>query len=104
MRTLKLESIAVVRLSQYEWDRETLSIADLSPHNADNVQEIIVLFKAYFDGGNDANNAQHRWVTLSAILSDQNSLKRFVNDWRLALRKNSVDHLHTKSAVWNKQH
>jgi hypothetical protein len=63
-----------------------------------------VLFKAYFDGGNDHNNPQHRWVTLSAIFSDKDSLRYFAGDWKGVLAKHSVDYLHATDAVRSKQH
>ncbi len=80
-----------------------ISVADLSPHNGD-VQEIIVLVKAYFDGGNDPNNLQYRWVTLATIYADPNSLRTFAREWREVLGKHSVEYLHTTDAVRNNQH
>jgi hypothetical protein len=63
-----------------------------------------VLFKAYFDGGNDHTNPKHRWVTLSAIFSEQYSLRRFARDWKSVLVDHSVDYLHTTDAVRNGRH
>jgi hypothetical protein len=90
--------------SQQARDDEPFSVADLSPHNIENVRELFVLFKAYFDGGNDPNNSQHRWVTLSAIFSDQYSLREFAASWKAVLVKHSIEYLHTTDAVKNKQH
>jgi hypothetical protein len=58
-----------------------------------------VLFKVYFDGGNDHNNPNHRWVTLSAIFSDQYSLRAFANVWNATLAKHGIEYLHTTDAV-----
>ncbi len=80
-----------------------LSVADLSPHNSDAL-EVFVLFKIYFDGGNDPNSIQHRWVTLSAIFSNNESLRSFATDWKCVLANHSVDYLHTTDAVRAGQH
>jgi hypothetical protein len=63
-----------------------------------------MLFKAYFDGGNDPNNPDDHWVTLSGIFSDRYSLKTFALDWSSILRKHSADYLHTTDAVRKRQH
>jgi hypothetical protein len=89
----------VVCPSQPNQGGESISIADLSPHNIENAQEVFVLFKAYFDGANDPNNPQHRWVTLSCIFSDKDSLGRFSRAWKAVLSKHSVECLHTTDAV-----
>ena len=63
-----------------------------------------MLFKAYFDGGNDPYDPESHWVTLSAIFSDPYSLNSFAREWRRVLATHSVEYLHTTDAVKNKRH
>jgi hypothetical protein len=68
------------------------------------ITEIIVLFKAYCDGGNNPSDEKHRWITLAAIFSDRWSLKRFTSDWKTVLAKHSVEYLHTNKAIFDGKH
>ena len=58
-----------------------------------------MLFKGYFDGGNDPSNPHDRYVTLTAIYSDKASLRALSCDWVRVLAKHSVDYLHTTDDV-----
>ncbi|MGA8030716.1 MAG: hypothetical protein WB992_26525 [Bryobacteraceae bacterium] len=58
-----------------------------------------VLFKGYFDGGNQPDSRRHKTVTLACVFGHAPALKKFAHLWRANLKRHGAAYLHTTDAV-----
>ncbi|HEY4360051.1 MAG TPA: hypothetical protein VGN17_03740 [Bryobacteraceae bacterium] len=60
---------------------------------------LIVLLKAFFDGGNEADSTQYEVVSLASIAGTPGQWRRFDADWKINLKKHHAPFLHTTDAL-----
>jgi hypothetical protein len=77
----------------------TLSLNDISPLSIIPGDCLLVAFKAYFDGGNEADSTQYEIVTLAGVSGDEIHWKNFESQWRAVLDKHKAKYLHTTDAL-----
>jgi hypothetical protein len=61
--------------------------------------DLLVAFKAFFDGGNEANSQLYRTITLGAFCGNANRWDVFTEDWSVVLDRHHARFLHTTDAV-----
>jgi hypothetical protein len=76
-----------------------LSLSDLSPLANIPKDHLLVAFKAFFDGGNEADSTQYDIVTLAALAGDAIHWRNFERQWNKQLIKHGAPWLHTTDAV-----
>lgn len=57
------------------------------------------MVKSYFDGGNQADSALYRVLTLAAFCGNAEQWGRFDREWNLRLKKHGADFLHATDAL-----
>lgn len=58
-----------------------------------------MIFKSYFDGGNEANSSLYEVVCLSTVSGNSDQWRGFERDWKEVLKKHGAPFLHTTDAV-----
>jgi len=76
-----------------------LSLGDLSPLSSIPKDHLLVAFKAFFDGGNEADSTQYQIVTLAGVSGDEIHWNSFEPQWRAVLDRHGAKFLHTTDAV-----
>lgn len=59
----------------------------------------MAVFKAYFDGGNQADSQQYKTLTLAGLSGNEIHWKNFEQQWGAALQRHDAKYLHTTDAV-----
>jgi hypothetical protein len=75
------------------------SITEFSPLSSIPKDHILMVFKAYFDGGNEADSKQYQILTLASLIGNGIHWKAFDTKWNSNLKKHGVPYLHTTDAV-----
>jgi hypothetical protein len=76
-----------------------LSLNDLSPLSKIPKDHLLVAFKAFFDGGNEADSTQYDIVTLAALAGDAIHWRNLETQWNRQLTKHGAPWLHTTDAI-----
>jgi hypothetical protein len=80
--------------------RTCLSVSELSAVPGDH---ILAVFKAYFDGGNQADSTRYRTLTLAAFCARPVQWDGFTEEWEHVLKSHGAKWLHTTDAVATKK-
>ena len=88
----------VVYMIRYRTE-ESLSMRDLSPLSDIPMDHLLVAFKAYFDGGNQADTRLYDTITLAAVSATSSLWGAFEKDWAVILEKHGAKFLHTTDAI-----
>lgn len=75
-------------------DDSWLSLSDLSP-TVLTQEDLLVAFRSFFDGGNQADASQYKTLTLSALTGTKIQTDHLEKQWRKNLIKHGADFLHT---------
>lgn len=77
-----------------------LSLIDLLPFSGPVPKDyLLMIFKSYFDGGNQADSTQYDVLTLASVSGTLDMWKLFERDWKAVLIKHRAPFLHTTDAV-----
>ena len=72
---------------------ELAPVADVAP------DDLFVILKGYFDGGNEADSTQYETVTLASLFGRTEDWRPFEAAWKVTLNKHEAPYLHTTEAV-----
>jgi hypothetical protein len=58
-----------------------------------------VVFKSFFDGGNEADSTQYDFVSLASVSGTETQWRAFERDWGAVLKKHNAPWLHTTDVL-----
>jgi hypothetical protein len=78
---------------------QQVGLTELSAFNCLHRQNLFVVIKGYFDGGNRCDSRVHDTATLACIIGRPTVLRKFERLWKANLLKHKVAYLHTTDAL-----
>jgi hypothetical protein len=78
---------------------ECFSLGELSPLSTIPEDHLLVAFKSFLDGGNQADSREYNTVTLAAMSANYLLWDVFTYEWQEVLHKHGAQYLHTTDAV-----